>query len=108
MPIVKDLPTRIKQAAPPVRVTERVRRAVISEYTQLTQVPEDEIVAGFDGGVAFDSLLGVEMSVGLEERLGVPIGEDKLKQPRLYRSLGAFAVGIQECVDEHEKEGSPQ
>lgn len=83
----------------PTRLSEEVRDAVAEEYAAVTSIPIDIVVAGFTGGLEFDSVIGVELSVGLEERLGVSIPEKRLLNSHLYRCLQNYALEIQSLVD---------
>ncbi len=87
------------QSLPTTIVSQIVRDAVISEYAQLQGVDPAEVEAGFDGGVEFDSLIGVELAIGLEDALGVSIPDEDLVIPEAYESLHSFAAAIQACVD---------
>jgi acyl carrier protein len=77
-----------------------VREAVIREYANLTNTPIQTVESGYGGGLEFDSILGVEMSVGLEEALKVTIPEECLLKSSLYRSLYAYSSAIQQCVND--------
>lgn len=87
------------QPLPTTTVSQIVRDAVISEYAQLQGVDRPEVEAGFDGGLEFDSMIGVELAIGLEEVLGVSIPDEDLLIPTAYESLRTFAAAVQACVD---------
>ena len=86
----------------PTPLSSEVVEAVIREYSKCNEVPLEEVRLGFaiEGALVFDSIIGVEMSVGLEAALGIAIPEDQLLDSRLYRSLSSYAEAIQHCVDQ--------
>jgi acyl carrier protein len=88
---MQDLPTGA--------VTEAVRAAVAREYADKTGIPLRDVELGFEGGLEFDSVLGVELSVGLEDVLQVLIPETALQTTEVFSSLSAFARAIQSCID---------
>ena len=81
------------------RLSDEVRDAVIAEYSRMTDTPLAAVSAGFFGGLEFDSIIGLELSVGLEECLAIVIPEKRLLKSDLYRSLHNYASEIQACVD---------
>jgi acyl carrier protein len=84
---------------PSKAVSAKIKEAVVLAYAELNSVPREQVSAGFDGGLEFDSLLGVELACALEERLGIDVPETKLTKSSVYKSLSAFSTVIQECFD---------
>lgn len=80
-------------------LSDAVRKAVVDCYSELEHVDVAVVEAGFDGGVPFDSILGVEMAAQLEITLAVLIPEESLMRTSVYKSLSSFARVVQACVD---------
>lgn len=80
-------------------LSEEVRAAVIEAYATLNSVPADQVQSAFDGGLAFDSILGVELACELEERLDISVPEDELAKGSVYKSLHTFSILVQQCLD---------
>lgn len=76
-----------------------VRKAIIECYCTFQHLDLVAVEEGFDGGIPFDSILGVEMAANLEIALGVTIPEELLMRTSVYSSLASFASVIQACVD---------
>src|SRR2546430_13248641 len=72
--------------------------AIVKLYSHLTSVSEEQVRSGFEGGLPFDSILGVEMASHLENQLGVRIPEASLMRTSVYESLGTFAMAIQDFL----------
>ncbi len=89
---MQDLPTGA--------VPEAVRAAVTREYADKTGMPLRDVELGYEGGLEFDSVLGVELSVGLEDVLQILIPETALQKTEVFASLSAFARAIQSCIDD--------
>lgn len=83
-------------AAPP---SEEVHKAILDCYCQLLHAEVEVVEAGFNGGIPFDSILGVEMAAQLEITLDVAIPEERLMRTSVYSSLASFAAIVQACVD---------
>ena len=92
--------------------TAQVREALISAYAEINDVDVAVVSAGYDGGLKFDSLLGVELACEMEEKFGIAIPEDRLTSPKLYKSLAAFSAVVERSLREHKfgvaKQTSPQ
>ncbi len=88
-------------AAP--QLSDAVRKAVVDCYCELEHADLAAVDAGFNGGVPFDSVLGVEMAAQLEITLAVVIPEESLMRTSVYKSLAAFASVVQACVDAGEE-----
>lgn len=77
----------------PPMVSPEVRAAVIAAYAEATGVDTQQATAGFDGDplVAFDSIIGLELMVAVEARLGIEIPEVEETRGANFRSIAAFA-----------------
>jgi acyl carrier protein len=83
----------------PPPVSDAVRKAVLDCYCELEHEDSAAAAAGFNGGLHFDSILGVEIAARLEITLSIAIPEDRLMRTSVYSSLSSFATVVQECVD---------
>lgn len=88
--------------------SDEIKEAVILGYAELNNIPKDQVIAGFEGGLEFDSLLGVELACALEERLGIEIPESKLTKSSIYKSLSAFSTVVQACFDAAQDSGAKE
>ena len=83
-----------------------VREAMIAAYAEINDVDVPVVAAGYEGGLPFDSLLGVELACAMEAHFEIEIPEERLMSPRLYRSLSAFATVVQKALDEQNRRTS--
>lgn len=81
------------------QLTDAVRKAVVDCYCELEHADVAAVEAAFNGGVPFDSVLGVEMAAQLELTLAVTIPEESLMRTSVYKSLATFASVVQACVN---------
>jgi hypothetical protein len=81
------------------KLSDEVRKAIVECYCRLQHMDLVVVEEGFNGGIPFDSILGVEMAANLEIALGVGIPEDRLMRTSIYSSLASFAAVVQACVD---------
>ena len=61
----------------------------------------------FEGGLALDSILGVELACSMELKLQIRIPEKLLLNTKLYASLATFATVVQQCLNERGKTTQP-
>jgi len=83
-------------------LSDKVRKAVVECYCKLQHLDAVVVEAGFNGGLPFDSILGVEMAANLEIALAVAIPEQSLMRTSVYSSLASFAAMVQACVEKTE------
>lgn len=70
-----------------------IRAAVIEAYAAATGLTPEAAGAGYNGSpaVPFDSILGLELMVALEDRFNVEIPEEEETRAANFISLAAFA-----------------
>lgn len=88
---MQDLPTHGPE-------DDLIRVALIEAYAEAAGANRELVAARFEGGLDFDSILGVELACVLEERLQIVVPEEMLSDPRAYDSLAAFSVVVRRCL----------
>jgi acyl carrier protein len=79
---------------------DAVRRALIECYAEISGIPRQAVADGYEGGIEFDSILGVELACAMEARFGIVIPEERLTNPTLYKSLGGFSTVVHQSLVE--------